>query len=210
MNGNDLQDMISRGLGTAARRIGTPYIVYRALTNAAPLSSRNRIIKLCAAFYKGDNGRGSTGLYGDPIWPGTFDTCYTQPGDYLVGVSGTFFVAQQQPLNPPECVKTNRTLAILRPAEPQTGGYSGMVAETAETILDGWPASVLSLNARISGNLPETRFGNWAILLPALPILPLYPQVADIVNDDIGRNFVVASSEQSDLGWRLTAREVAG
>jgi hypothetical protein len=47
----------------------------------------------------------------------------------------------------------------------------------------------------------------WALLLPALPADPL---VGDVVNDDLGRDFLVAAAEQSDLGWRLTVRQVAG
>ena len=82
-----------------------------------------------------------------------------------------------------------------------------MVAGEAVTVLEAWPASVVGLSARLVGNLPETRFGYWSVLLPTLPAAP---QIADVVTDDSGRIFVVGAAEQNDQGWRLTAREVAG
>jgi hypothetical protein len=181
--------------------------VYRPVAPANPINSRNRTIKLFAAFNAGDGRFGRGEPYGDAVWWGVFDASYTKPGDYLVGAAGTFFVASQAPLLPVQCVKTNRTLTIVRPAQVQTGGYSGLVKEAAVVVDAGWPASILALNARISGNLPETRYGNWTILLPQLPAAPF---AGDVLADDVNRNFVVASAEQSDLGWRLTAREVAG
>ena len=207
MDGTALTDRIYRGMGVAARRLGSLYIVYRPTATANPLSSRNRVIKLFAAFSAGDGGFARAESYGDAIWSGVFDGCYTQPGDYLVGAAGTFFIAAQAPLLPVQCIKTNRVLTITRPAQPLVGGYSGLVIETASDIDTGWPASVLALSTRISGNLPDTRFGNWSVLLPQLPAPP---QAADVIVDDSGRNFVVGATEQSDLGWRLIVREVAG
>jgi hypothetical protein len=207
MDGVKLQDRISRGMGVAARRLGTPYTVYRPVAANAPLSSRNGIITLYAAFNAGDDGFRRPQGYGQAVWWGIYDAAYTQAGDYLSGAAGIFFVASQLPLLPVECIKTNRVLMVARSSPVVAGGYSGLVATGSETVLAGWPASVLSLNTRISGSLPETRFGNWSVLLPALPVAP---QIADIVTDDTGRIFVVGAAEQSDLGWRLVVREVAG
>jgi hypothetical protein len=207
MDGLALADKISRGMGAAARRIGSPYIVYRPVAAATPINSRNRIIRLFAAFNAGD-GRFVRGEpYGDAVWWGVFDASYTRPGDFLVGAGGTFFIASQAALLPVQCIKTNRTLTIVRPAPVQIGGYSGLVKETATVVEVGWPASILALSARISGNLPEARYGNWLVLLPQLPAAPM---AGDALIDDLGRNFVLASAEHSDLGWRLMVREVAG
>jgi hypothetical protein len=85
--------------------------------------------------------------------------------------------------------------------------YGGMVLEAAVPIVEGWPASVLTQIARVSGALPDSRFGNWTLLLPLLPARIL---AGDVVTDDIGRSFLVASAEQSDLGWRMTIKQVAG
>ena len=207
MNGASLQDRISKGMGVAARRIGAAHGVYRPKLPACPLSQRNRIITLFAAFNAGDEHFRRAETVQRPVWWGLFDAAYTLPGDYLSGPAGTFFVASQAPLLPVECIKTNRCITVSRPAPVAPGGYSGMVAGQAETVLDSWPASVLALGTRLSGNLPETRFGYWSILLPQLPAMP---RVADVATDETGRTFVVGSVEQTDMGWRLAAREVAG
>jgi hypothetical protein len=211
MNGVTLQDRIWRGMGVAARHIGSPYAVFRPRDGTAPLGPRNKIITLNAAFSPGD-GRFQHGPgYGDTLWAGALDAAYTAPGDYLQGPAGVFFIACQLPLLPLMCVKTNRVVTVTRQAAVQSGGYSGVTAAGATVVLSGWPASVVALTTRASGSLPETRFGNWSVLLPALPAaLPGALQVADIVLDDEGRVFMIGAAEASDLGWRLTVREVAG
>ena len=207
MNGITLQDRISRGMGVAARRVGALYTVFRPSTTDQPINSRSRIITLYAAFNACDGSFKRSAEFGRPTWWGVFDAAYTKPGDYMVGATGTFFVASQTPLLPVECIKTNRNVTVSRTAPVVSGGYSGLVAQTAESVLQAWPASIIALNTRVSGNLPETRFGYWSILLPALPVAL---QIADVVADDTGRVFLVGAAEESDLGWRLTAREVAG
>jgi hypothetical protein len=212
MDGPRLQNLISKGLGVAARRLGTPFVVYRPRGACAPLAPANRVIKLEAAFNALDERFRRVSGFGEPVWWGVFDSLYTQAGDYLSGgaadrAAAVYFVAAQRPLLPAQCVKTNRVVTISRPPAPSFGGYGGMVAESAATVLDGWPASLLAQSARVSGSLPESRFGSWTLLLPALPCAVL---AGDVVADDTGRFFLVASAEQSDLGWRMILRQVAG
>jgi hypothetical protein len=87
------------------------------------------------------------------------------------------------------------------------GGYSGMVLETSEIVLTAWPTCLQALHASTRGAPPDSRFGSWAILLPQLPC---NPQVADIISDDLGRTFTTAAAEETELGWRLIARQIAG
>jgi hypothetical protein len=212
MDGPTLQNLISKGWGVAARRLGTPFVVFRPRGICNPLATLNRVIKLNAVFNAEDESLRRVAGYGDAVWWGVFDSLYTQPGDYLSGLdlrgnAARYFICAQRPLLPSQCVKVNRTVNILRPPAPLSGGYGGMVLEAAVTVIDGWPASVLAQSARISGTLPESRFGLWTMLLPQLPAAIL---AGDVVTDDAGRTFLVASAEQSDLGWRLTIKQVAG
>jgi hypothetical protein len=212
MDGTTLQNLISKGCGVAARRLGSPFAVYRPRGPAWPLASRNRVITLYAAFNAQDENFGRVAGYDAPVWWGVFDSLYTRPGDYLSGTDPTgrnavFFVAAQRPLLPVQCIKTNCIVGLSRPPAPVSGGYGGVVAETALPVIGAWPASLLCQTARVSGRLPETRYGSWSLLLPSLPVDVL---VGDVVTDDLGRNFLTASAEQSDLGWRLVVRQVAG
>lgn len=212
MDGPTLQNLVSKGQGVAARRLGSPFVVFRPRGASLPLAPLNRVIKLYAAFNAEDDRFRRVTFYGDPFWWGVFNSLYTRPGDYLAGLdpdgsSATYFIAAQRALLPVQCVRTNALITVQRPCAPTQGGYGGMVAEAALPIIAAWPASVLAQAARVSGSLPEARFGTWTLLLPALPADLL---VGDVASDDVGRSFLVASAEQSDLGWRLTMRQVAG
>ena len=212
MDGFRLQGLLSKGEGQAGRRLGTPFVVYRPRARRAPLASRNRVIKLNAAFNAASGGSHHAPGYGDPNWVGLFDTLYTKSGDYLSGRDtygnvATYFIAAQRPLLLPQCIKTNCLITISRAPAPLPGAYGGMVAELATCVIDGWPGSLLAQNARLSGSLPETRYGSWSLLLPALPVVIL---VGDVITDDQGRSFLTAAAEQSDLGWRIGLRQVAG
>ena len=203
-----LQDKISRGMGAAARKLGAPFSVYRPKTAAEPLCSRNRIIKLFASFNPEDGRYTSAPGFGHPIWWGVFDSAYTEPGDYLVGDTGTYFVCAQRPLLPVQCVLTNRIVGLIRAAAPAPGGYSGLSAASASPVISGYPASLLEAAVRENDvGVRAQRFGGWVLLLP--PRLLEAPQVGDVVRDDTGMTYAVGAAEQTVLGWRLLARQVA-
>lgn len=207
MNGAALKDLVSKGCGVAARRIGIPYIVYRPHGTLNPIVSSNRIIKLCAAFLPvSGTATGSIG-YAGLLWRGIFDSLYTRPGDFLQGPDATFFVASQWPAQPVLCIQTGNIVTINRPQVSVNDSYSGFIPSAAQQLISGWPALLTAAGGRIAGTLPESQFCNWTAFLPALPHPP---QVADIITDDLGRCFVIAAAQPSDLGWRLAMRQVDG
>lgn len=208
MTSGQIQDRIYRGMGTAARVLGTVHDLYRPRGVDDPLHPARRIMRMPASFNPRDPSYGNPGRYGHAVWYGVFDAAYTRAGDYLAGQAGVFFVAAQRPLLPVLCVMTNRTVSVLRPAAPKTAGtnaYGGVVKAAAVPVLGNWPASVLAAGGRQRGDLPsDSTEPSWAVLLPALPA---EIRVADVMTDDTGRSFVVASAEESDLGWRLLVRQ---
>ena len=137
-----------------------------------------------------------------------FDRAYTQPGDYLAGPAGTFFIAAQQSLLPALCILTNRTVTITRPAAPVTAGvnaYGGLLSTTATTLLTAWPASILFAGAGSPGELPgDGSTPTWTILLPSTRT-PIYS--ADLITDDKGMSYVAGSTELTSLGWRILAKQ---
>jgi hypothetical protein len=200
-----LQNMIAKGMGVAARKLGRPFNVYRPDGAMQPLAPRNRAIKLFAVF-QAEDGAPHAPDYGEALWQGIFDSVYTRVGDYLVGETETYFVAGQKPALPVQCVLTNRVVTVVRPAPAAQGGYSGFYATSGEPVIMEWPCSLLEAGGRGGGAGPnETRFGNWMILLPALPV-PI--EVADVVSDECGGTYVVSAAEQSTLGWRLLVRQI--
>lgn len=210
MRGIALQDRIARGLGTAARHIGTPHDVFRPRGAAHPLAPGNRVIRLGAAFNAGDGKFRKPQLAAEPQWWGVFDTAYVRPGDYLCGEGGIFFVAALQPLLPVLCTRTNRRVGLARPGGAALVGsnsYGGVQPATATALLTGWPASLLQQGRGQQGPLPgDTRLAFWTVLLPRLPVAP---KPGDLLEDDLGQTYVLAAAEESDLGWQLQVKQVA-
>ena len=205
-----LQDIISRGLGSAARHIGDTCDAFRPSCAASPLASDNRYLRLLAAFtQEGFSFRSPVG-YGHATWSGIFDSAYTRPGDYLSGPAGIFFISAQQKLLPTICVLTNRTVSITRAAAPDLVGinvYGGFVSATAVPVITAWPASILFAGSGAPDDLPgDASVPTWTILLPSTPT-PLNP--ADLIMDDRGFSYVISSAEFTSLGWRILAKQAS-
>jgi hypothetical protein len=210
MQYHHLQDRIARGLGAAARHIGAPYDAFRPTSVNNPLAAPNRYLRLPAAFDSDNpNFKHATG-YGRATLYGIFDSAYTQPGDYLRGPAGTFFIASQQALLPNLCVLTNRVLNLFRPAAPTTPGvniYGGVLIATATPLLTGWPGSILTAGSGAPGDLPsDAKIPSWTVLLPDTPV-PL--RASDLIQDDLGRTYTIGTAEYSALGWRILAKQAA-
>ncbi len=211
MHADRLTDLIAKGLGTAARHIGSEYDAFRPVAIEQPLAPTNRYLRLPAAF---STERGS---FQQPVgydragWSGVFDTAYTQPGDYLKGRGGIYFISAQQSLHPSLCVLTNHTLSIMRataPGEIGSTGYGGITRGTLSPVLTEWPASVLAAGGGGPTDLPgEAGVAHWTILLPTTPA---QVRPADLIRDETGTAYVVVSTELSALGWRLLVKQAEG
>lgn len=211
MNPNHLEDRIRWGLNVAARATGAVTSAYRPCGAEHPLAAENRFLRLYAAFGGVDGKFSRSNAYGDPLWRGIFDAAYTQPGDYLVQQNAIWFIAAQPRLLPTLCVRTTRLISFTRPAAQTTTGvnsYGGVTAANVTPLMTKWPASVLAAEreSRPLANLPgDTSASLWTVLVPACPGVIL--RTADLMSDDLGRNGVVATTELTDLGWRLAVRQ---
>lgn len=207
-----LQDRIFRGLNAAARTVGADTDAYRASGNSEPLAATNRFLRLRAAFIPHRGGPTRPNAHGEALWHGIFDAAYTRVGDYLVQADCVWFIASQQRLLPVLCVKTNRIVSFRRPATPSTTGvnaYGGANSNLDDALLTNWPASILGTagGGHPSADLPgDSSVPLWTGLLPAVSGVILLP--ADLMTDDLGRHSVVASSEPTELGWRISMKQV--
>ena len=207
MNGALLQDRFSRGLGAAARSLGMPHDVYRPNGCEPPLVPEKRVLRMWAAFDRGDPGyRRPRGF--ERALRGTFDVDCTQVGDYLRGPEGVLFIVLLPPLQRPLCVLANDVVDVLRPDGadvPGLNGYGGVQDTRLRTVLGGWPAEVMGGGGGASGLLPDDGGqAGWSVLLPPTPV-PIVG--SDLLRDQSGRRYVVRTAERSELGWRLSVRQ---
>ena len=143
MDGATLQGKIYKGYAMAAGKIGVAHTQYRPLSPTAPLANQ---IGSVLAHFRVDNKFAKPNLYGKALWLAYLDGRVTQVGDYLIGPSGTFFIAAQQALLPILVVNCNHTITLSRVAAP-TGvgglGYNADIPASETAYMTGWPASIL-------------------------------------------------------------------
>lgn len=209
MDGVKLQAKIYIGYGKAAKRIGFDYQQFRATSASNPLSST--ALQTLPASFTTKFTYNAPNKYGEATWLGLFDARTFQPGDFLVGRQGTFFIAAMQDTLPIYCVQTNRVVSVLRVGmDPGVGlgGWAGDTPANEAVLMQGWPASVLqgTKGEASPTNLPgDVRTPWWAILMPAWPGIVL--RTSDIIRDELGRKYVISSAELTDMGWRCTAMQ---
>ncbi|KAF1009487.1 MAG: hypothetical protein GAK28_00125 [Luteibacter sp.] len=212
MDGVKLQGKVYAGYAQAAKRIGLPFQQYRTTSTSGAIVPAALIGTVVASFNAQDMKYGKPNAYGKPLWYCLADGRVLSPGDYLVNAASTYFIAGMQPLLPILAVDCNRMLSFYRPQQQPTvgiGAYGGNTAENQQLIATGFPASVLqgTKGERNEVGLPgDVKTPWWAILLPALPGNAQL-RADDVAIDENGRRYVLASAEQTDLGWRLTAAE---
>lgn len=206
----------------ASRQVGRACDAYRPAGVADPLALANRFLRLTAVFNAADPEFRRSTDYGHPVWYGIFDSGYTRPGDYLVdwAAANVWFIAAQPHLLPIACVLTNRAVSFFRPLGPKQPGanrYGGIDRDRNEPLLSNWPARILSGQAgeREPARLPsDVRLGGYKVLLPAsAQFAPEQGERAgaalradDLMTDNLGRNYVIESTEVSELGWRLSVK----
>ena len=212
MSGAYVQDRHCYAMGIAARHNGTWAEAFRPSTSTDPLDRTNRFLKLPESFVHSRGGGRHTNLPGDPFWDGIFDASYTRSGDYIVADTGVFFIVSQIPLLPILCVKANRIVSVSRPATQShlsSNTYGGYRPGNTKGVLTKGPASVLTSSqyGKPETGLPTNQpSGSLSILLPTVGSTML--TTGDIITDDRGRSAVLVATEQSDLGWRLTAKMI--
>lgn len=211
MDPNRVNDRIHWALNIAARSTGATTDAYRASGPHDPMAARNRFLRLPAAFTGANGSFTHPSNYGNPLCQGIFDAAYMRPGDYLKQSDAIWYVAEARRLLPVLCVRTNRVVSFMRPSTQSTTGtsnYGGITSTNLSPLLTGWPASVLlaSREAHPMAPLPgDTTASLWTVLLPAPLAISL--QTGDLMSDDLGGKGVIATTELSDLGWRLAVRQ---
>jgi hypothetical protein len=208
MNGATLQRRIYAGYASAAARTGLPYQLFRATSAFGPMAGPP-LATLPAAFSPGNDAFDQPQNYGKATWEALFDGSLAQVGDILVGPK-TYFVAALQALLPILVVEAPHVVDVRRPFREAGVGYQsayGGTTPASETVIMGqWAASILqgTRGENTLANLPDDlKAPWWGLLMPAFPGVEIL--TSDVIEDELGRRFAVASAEITALGWRLTA-----
>ncbi|MDX5932707.1 hypothetical protein [Acidiphilium acidophilum] len=211
MDGVRLADRIAYGGGMAARKAGVICDAFRPRDGACPVVAVNRTVRLAVLSVPVSGSARGPAPFGVPYRQLVLDQAYVLPGDYVVGPLGTLLVATNEPPAPVLGVQCNETVSVWRPAGPVLAGvnpYGAILSGGARAILAGFPAALLpgGVSDRSRTGLPDdTKLPGYVGAVAA--VAGLAPQVADIVRDARGRQFVVDAVIAYGGIWRLALTE---
>jgi hypothetical protein len=211
MDGLKLADKIAYGAGQAARKAGVICDAYRARDGACPIKDANRIIRMPVVFMPASGTARMPAPFGVPYRQAVLDQAYVRAGDYLVGSAGTFLIASNEPPQPVLSVLCNEVVSLWRAAAPRLAGanpYGAILPATAMALMTGFPAALLpaGLSDRTRQGLPDdTKLSGYTAMLAVVE--GVIPDVADILRDGKGRQFILNGAQRFGGAWRLSMIE---
>ena len=217
MDHNRLQQVLGRGYGIAAKKIGPVYDVYRPSGAESPLDEDNKLAAMNADFTPHNAAWFSYDKAPDHqtnMFHGLFDTREIEVGDYFVHAThGTYFVAGKASTFPALCIQCQRIVSVSRPVGATAlglNGYGGNVPSTEVAVVTDWPASLLEMGKgrnKQYGDLPgDVGAGAWQLYLP--PVSGVILRDSDILVDDLDRRYVLGTCELQSYGWRCKAMQM--
>lgn len=216
MDGPGIDQKIRFGYAKAASKLGEDFLLYRPTVPVDPISPGNLIgTILCVATV--DWNWMKSNRPGNAIWWLVVDgqdsslPLSAQEGDYLVG-DQTYFVLTKEYQMPMSGCQCNRIVSIVRATQSIDVGYQGYIAYPSSgttPIFTNMPASVLkdSRGKMADSKLPtDTMQPEWLVHLPNIGGVQI--MTGDFMIDDVGEQYVLSVDEETEFGWRLTARQV--
>ena len=207
MDGPGVAALANYGFAQAASKLGFPYAFYRPVSATAMLTGLAAYKTSPVALYMDERFIKPQG-YGRNVWLAYFDGVGVQGADILVGADKTLFIAALDPIVSRQVVECNATVSISRGACPQGIGaqpYNATTPATQTPIAAGVPASMIrsGVGREVRSLLPgDTTHGQFDCYLPILPG-GVQVDIRDIIVNDAGERYVVATNELTDMGWRL-------
>lgn len=211
MDGLRLADRIAYGAGQAARKAGVICDAYRVRDAGCPIKDANRIMRMPVAFLPASGSARAPAPFGVPYRQAILDQAYVRGGDYLVGPAGSFVIVSNEPPQPVLAVMCNQVVSVWRAAAPRVAGenpYGAILAATAVALMTGFPAALLPGGGsdRTRLGLPDdTKLSGYTAVLAAVD--GVTPDVADLLRDGRGRQFVINAAERFGGAWRLSMIE---
>ena len=208
MDQTNLQLLISRGLAKAASVVGTDFVQYRPTTEMDPVLAGSSIGTLpCAVDTNANFNLASPVPPSHPFTLLLADPTRLQPGDYLVGPEGTYFVSRIQPLQPAWCVLCNMTFSILDTAQVTTAGtnsYGGATSANNTLLARNWPMGMFAKTKSEQDvtKLPsDTRSAFFDVFMPSIPGIEL--GLGLCLQDVNAQIYMIMSAETTAYGCKL-------
>lgn len=230
MDGLQINQKIRYGYAKAAAKLGQPFQLYRSSTPMDPLDNGNLVGTILAVATQ-DWSWMKSNKPGNAIWyccvdgQDASDPLSAQENDYLVG-DHTFFVLSKEYQLPMQLMDCNSLIDIKRPAQTLGDGlqgYGGYLSAAATVIVQNMPVSILIYGTGRTSptKLPtDTIQPGFIVQMPNIGGVDI--RTGDIISETefvfahapkkntgaIQEQYVISATEQTEFGWRLTARQV--
>jgi hypothetical protein len=211
-----INNKVNYGFAKAAAALGFPYSWYRPGTvPGIPIQDGN-LLGTVTAYITTDASLKSTvpPENNKPIWFGAYDTTLTQPGDYLVGQQGTYFIATEFLPSPPSLVYCNANLTVQRDGGSTPSPQARFGSLLNPTILaQDFPGWLMSAERRTT---PELAMPGDVPLPSANIMLPVSVTSEILRGDiilDIGTTTQTYNVQSADLlfaAWNIVALQSGG
>ena len=210
MDAQAIQNKIYKGYGIAGAKLGQPYTQYRPVIASLPAIHPANWLRddLMISFNAQDMSYSRPNGYGQALWYGLLDGAQVAVGDVFVGPEGTFFLPMTQLDLPFLMVTAPRTVTVSSSQTLKQTGAIGAKPAADECVKQAaFPASILVGGGSAGLDVPsDTRNPGFSVLMPAIAETVI--EVNDILTDDLGRRYAVASAELTDMGWRISATQI--
>jgi hypothetical protein len=204
MDAATLQSRIYKGFGKSALHAGYAFAVYRSSSMINPIAVGNMVIaSINSVFAPSSTYRLSSYNKPEvPDWTAIVDATQMQAGDWLVGVSGTYYIADLQPLLPIPAIQCNRTISISR------AGYTTVapLEPTQTVIATNLPCFMGNKRDKESSptSFPapsDTKTGqpNWLFYINTRGVADIRKN--DLITDENGVNYVIDVPNLTSFGY---------
>ena len=203
MNGAIAQARIYAGYRKAAAKVGLPYAQYRAASPITPIAAGNLLGTIDCVFAP-TPAFTSPHRFKIPARMVFADGAAMAQRDILVGPYGTFYVADMQPLVPPQVLKCNESVSITRltysgTTQVLTPVATAMPAFSQLKKVDQKPVSGIG-----GASTASTALGEFYLFLPiAVGVI----RQGDIVTNQAGVAYTLDTIDNTEIGVSVTMHQ---
>lgn len=201
--GEQNQQRLYAGYQRIAEQLGTDHVIH-PFRMMSPIHANNVGAAIKASF-AADPGYKAPLKYNRAVWIGYLDGDLINRFDFLTGAYGTYYIADKQPMQPMQAVRTNHVITLARGTYSTEGDITESVVNYAELL------PVFMQFAREDIQRPNTQFGqqigrattHWTAFIPA-------PEGSikqdDIAIDEAGIKYVVDAPDFTNAGYAVRLR----
>jgi hypothetical protein len=211
MDAAKIQAKIFKGLGKAAKALGTSFYVYRSASMMSPLDKSNVLVEGINASFTTSYAYAKYNKPSVPDWTLVADATDLMAGDWFSDGNHTYFIAEIQGLLPIPAIQCSELVSISRPSSDPVVVDGGGAEPGEALIAENFP--LFMMNKKDKSNRPGW-FPTSTDSTIAMPEWVFYIntrnpgdiQSHDIITDSLGIRYEIDTPARTSWGFIVTAK----